>query len=269
MYPTQHVGGAPIAQPPVTPLPRNDAPAPEPSNVTSDTKDISAITVDSRIPEFWTDQPRVWFIRAESVLNPQKCSDDAKFQVLISKLGKAPIQQVTDIPCRPPDTGRYETLKARLLDIYEESENRQVQKLIGEMELGDQKPSQLLRRMRDLARDKIPDDTLRVLWQGHLPAAVRTVLAITETKDMEKLAAAADKAMETLQPSQLSVVEAKVPAQTSGNKDILTEIAKLSIRMRNMERFQRKGSRRGHQCEVCGVVGLLYVLLRKPHQSGQ
>nr|XP_037870021.1 uncharacterized protein LOC110385715 isoform X4 [Bombyx mori] len=61
------------------------------------------------------------------------------------------------------------------------------------MELGDQKPSQLLRRMRDLARDKIPDDTLRVLWQGHLPAPVRTVLAITETKDMEKLAAAADK----------------------------------------------------------------------------
>nr|XP_037870018.1 uncharacterized protein LOC110385715 isoform X1 [Bombyx mori] len=106
------------------------------------------------------------------------------------------------------------------------------------MELGDQKPSQLLRRMRDLARDKIPDDTLRVLWQGHLPAPVRTVLAITETKDMEKLAAAADKVMETLQPSQLPVVEAKVPAQTSGNKDILTEIAKLSIRMRNMERFQ-------------------------------
>ncbi|KAL4704145.1 hypothetical protein ACJJTC_012961 [Scirpophaga incertulas] len=56
------------------------------------------------------------------------------------------------------------------------------------MDLGEQKPSQLLRRMRVLARDKISDDTLRVLWQGHLPNTVRAVLAVTETKDLDSLA---------------------------------------------------------------------------------
>lgn len=51
------------------------------------------------------------------------------------------------------------------------------------MELGDQRPSQLLRRMRDLARDKIPDETFRIMWQGHLSSSVRAGLAVSEVKE--------------------------------------------------------------------------------------
>lgn len=204
---------------------------------------VAAIAVDARIPEFWTDKPRVWFIRAEAVLNPQKCSDEAKFQTLISKLGKEPIQLVTDLLLKPPEQNKYETLKIRLLDIYEESETRKIQKLIGEMELGDQRPSQLLRRMCDLARDKIPLDTVRILWQGHLPAPIRTVLAITETSDVEKLAAAADKVMETLNTPQVSEVEAKTSCPKSVDNAILAEIAKLSSRLGRMEQSRRSTSR--------------------------
>ncbi|CAH2088630.1 unnamed protein product [Euphydryas editha] len=50
--------------------------------------------------------------------------------------------------------GKYKALKNRLVEIFEESQNRQVQKIIGEMDLGGQKPSQLLRRMTYLARNK-------------------------------------------------------------------------------------------------------------------
>lgn len=196
--------------------------------------DVSAISVSNRIPEFWTDQPRVWFIRAEAVLGPQKMGDETQFQVVVSKLGKEAIQQVTDLLIKPPDTKKYEALKSRLLTIYEESENRQIQKLIGEMELGDQKPSQLLRRMRDLGREKIPDDTLRILWQSHLPTAVRAVLAVTEAKDMDNLATVADKIMETSQQPQIS--ELSTPNPIRGDEKILAEIAKLSARIANLER---------------------------------
>ncbi|XP_050357851.1 uncharacterized protein LOC126778406 [Nymphalis io] len=103
-----------------------------------------------------------------------------------------------------PQTKKYDTLKSRLLAVYEESENRQLQKLLSEIDLGDEKPSQLLRRMRDLARRKIPDETLSIMWQCHLPAAVRSVLAVTDVKDLENLATIADKIMENTRPIQIA-----------------------------------------------------------------
>uniref|UniRef100_A0A2A4JWD1 Uncharacterized protein n=1 Tax=Heliothis virescens TaxID=7102 RepID=A0A2A4JWD1_HELVI len=38
-----------------------------------------------------------------------------------------------------------------------------------DIHLGDQKPSQRLRRIKDLGRGRFPDDTLRILWMEHLP----------------------------------------------------------------------------------------------------
>lgn len=201
--------------------------------------DLSAVSLSSKIPDFWTDQPRVWFIRTEAILAPQKMADEAKFSIVVSKLTKESIQQVTDLLIDPPESNKFETLKNRLLQIYEESESRKLQKLIGEMELGEQKPSQLLRRMRDLGRGKIPDDTLRMLWQGHLPQAARAVLAVTDTLDLEKLATIADKILETTRPAHIS--EVTQVTSTSTNK-ILAEIYKINIRLNNMERG-RSGQR--------------------------
>ncbi|KAL4701972.1 hypothetical protein ACJJTC_017818 [Scirpophaga incertulas] len=221
-------------------------PPPKPATSPVPQSDVSAIQVSSRIPEFWTDQPRVWYIRAEAVLLPQKMGDEAQFQVVVSKLGKEAIQQVTDILIKPPDIKKYDTLKNRLLAIYEESETRQIQKLIGEMELGDQKPSQLLRRMRDLARGKIPDHTLRILWQNHLPPSVRAVLAVTEAADMDNLATVADKIMETMSLPQVAEINSvsQVQGNCNENNKILAEIAKLSLRIANIEKMPFRGHSR-------------------------
>ncbi|GBP29802.1 hypothetical protein EVAR_94642_1 [Eumeta japonica] len=91
----------------------------------------------------------------------------------------------------PEPTSLYEVIDGR----------QQLQKLSSEVQLGDQRPPQLLRRVRDLARtQKIPDDTLRVMWTGHLPTAVRAVLAASDTKDRDNLAAVADKIIENTRP---------------------------------------------------------------------
>ncbi|XP_064076271.1 uncharacterized protein LOC135194590 [Vanessa tameamea] len=170
----------------------------------STASELATVTVSSRIPEFWCDQARLWFVQCEVILTPQKLSDEAKFNLVVTKLGKDLIQQVSDILLQQPQTKKYDTLKSRLLAVFEESENRQLQKLLCEIDLGDEKPSQLLRRMRDLARGKIPDETLSIMWQGHLPAAVRSVLAVTDVKDLENLATIADKIMENTRPIQIA-----------------------------------------------------------------
>lgn len=203
--------------------------APGPSSV-----ELSQITVSSRIPEFWTDSPRLWFVQFEAVIANQKLGDEAKYHLVITKMAKDTIQQVTDLLFQPPSKEKYAVLKERLLAIYEESENRQIQKLIGEMDLGEQKPSQLLRRMRDLARGKVPDDTLRILWQGHLPPAARAVLAVMDMQDLESLANVADKVLETTRSAHVNEV-----AQISSDK-ILEEITKIGRRLDALERSRPK-----------------------------
>lgn len=201
--------------------------------------DLAVVSLATRIPDFWIDQPRIWFLQTDAILAPQHMADNAKFNLVVTKLGKEVIQQVTDILIKPPATGKYEAIKSRLLQIYEESANRQVQKLISEMELGEQKPSQLLRRMRELATGKIEDDTLAIMWQGHLPAPVRAVLAATDIKELDTLASVADKVMETTKPMFVSEVAStsnrRDQAEDSNMDKILKEIAKISLKVNNLE----------------------------------
>lgn len=114
--------------------------------------------------------------------------------MVIAKLSKDAIAQVTDFLAKPPDKNRYNALKEKLLQVFEES--RKLYKLIGEMELGDQGPSQLLTKMTDLARGKVNEDTLSLLWKRHLPMWVRAVLTVSETNDLAQLTKLADQVLE-------------------------------------------------------------------------
>lgn len=200
--------------------------------------EMATISVISRVSQFWTDHPRLWFLQTEAVLAPQKLSDEAKYHLVITKLSKEAIQQVTDILISPPEIKRYDGLKQRLLAIYEESETRQIQKLISEMELGDQRPSQLLRRKRDLARSKVSDETLKILWQGHLPSAIRGIIAVAESSEFDVLARLAEKVMETTTPARVAEVRcSKFPSTGSSSNDvIIAEIRKINRRINEMQK---------------------------------
>lgn len=208
--------------------------------------EVVLISLSARIPEFWTDQPRLWFSQFEAAVFPQKASDESKYQLLISKLGKQAIQQVSDILDTPPETNKYVSLKQRLMHVYEESENRRIQRLIGDMRLGDQKPSQLLRQMKNLAKSKIADDTVLVLWQNHLPTSVRSVLAATTLTDVDKLADVADKVMETSKPIDISGISVNESSLASALEKLTVEVAELrkdNTSMRRNFNQQGQGSR--------------------------
>ncbi|XP_047023448.1 uncharacterized protein LOC124632598 [Helicoverpa zea] len=167
--------------------------------------DLAQITIKTQIPEFWTDQPRLWFGQFEVIVADQKLGERKKFNL--------------------------------------ESDSQRIRKLLKEIDLGDQKPSQLLRRMKDLSRGKFPDDTLRILWSGHLPAAVRTVLSTSEVTDLKKLAEQADKIMEAAETND-TVSEVTSGASTSSTDALVAEISKLSKRIDDMhtDRQNRKKS---------------------------
>ncbi|GBN99473.1 hypothetical protein AVEN_76439-1 [Araneus ventricosus] len=71
------------------------------------------------------------------------------------------LSQVSDIITSPPNNDMYKTLKERLINIFSDSEERRLKKLLQDVELGDKRPSMLLRQMQDLAGNRVGDELLR------------------------------------------------------------------------------------------------------------
>lgn len=85
--------------------------------------------------------------------------------------------------------------------------------------------------MRDLAKGKIAEDSLRMLWIGHLPTAVRAVLAVTKV-ELDGLAVIADKIVETTQ----SVEVAEVQVARTSSADLAAQVAKLTLEVQELRR---------------------------------
>lgn len=212
--------------------------------------EMASISVSARIPEFWQEQPRLWFAQFEAIVSPQKQGDEYKYQLAVSKLSRDALQQCSDILYTPPAEGKYNSLKERLLKVYEESPERQFQRLVGEMDLGSQKPTQLLRKMMTLARNcQASDETVHRLWMARLPTPVRAVLTASQDQTLENLGTIADKVVENItsvnEVASVSSGAANFAMQemmTAMNKLVL-EVASLrgEIRGRSQARYQSRG----------------------------
>ncbi|XP_022821359.1 uncharacterized protein LOC111357982 [Spodoptera litura] len=206
--------------------------------------ETAGISLTMRIPPFWRDRPRLWFISFEAATNDMKKGQAQLAQMVIAQLERQDIEQIMDLLYNPPETNQYDAIKERLISAYEESDSRQFQKLLSEMELGDQKPTQLLRRMRNLARDKVPDSTLRLMWTNHLPSHIRSVLAVSESfstkTELEELALLADKMMEqSASTTEVSAIQPS-PAQSTSSSHtdtqyLINEIRKLSLEIAELK----------------------------------
>ena len=90
--------------------------------------------------------------------------------------------EVRDLLLKPPEEDPYDKLKTQLIKRTAASEQRKLQQLISGEELGDRKPTQLLRRMQQLLGSKLgtgseANSFLRELFLQRLPPSVRMVLA--------------------------------------------------------------------------------------------
>ena len=92
--------------------------------------------------------------------------------------------EIRDLILKPPEATPYQILKEQLIRRTAASEQCCLQQLFNAEELGDRKPTRLLRRMQQLLgkRASTTDSTfLRELFLQRLPPNVRMVLASTKT----------------------------------------------------------------------------------------
>lgn len=212
--------------------------------------DVAGISLALKVPPFWRDKPRLWFISFEATTDHLKKNQTERARMVIAQLDKEDIEEISDLLHDPPATNQYQILKERLISIYEESESKQVQRLLSYTELGDQKPSQLLRRMCDLARKKIPDNTLKIMWMNLLPTHIRSMLIVSEACNsqaaLSELAALADRMVETSQ--EVATVSKKPSTTPTDTQFLLDEVKKLSLEVaairstqENRQYYQRRG----------------------------
>lgn len=212
-----------------------------------DQQEVAGIALSLRIPPFWRDTPRMWFFRFESVTAEQRKGKRQLVDMIIAQLGKAELEQVCDIIYDPPedDTAFYNALKNRLINVYEESDERKLEKVLNEAELGDRTPSQLLRHMKMLSRGKLSEPVLRHIWKKALPATVRSAIAVRENleKDakLEDLAKLADNVLQ--QSHEVSAVSLQ---DKNHDQTLLEEIRKLSMEVAELKQDRAHQPTRGH-----------------------
>ncbi|XP_038063154.1 uncharacterized protein LOC119733859 [Patiria miniata] len=199
---------------------------------------VPVAAVSLKLPPFWPNDPTLWFAQVEAqFLTRHITVQDTKFAYVVSSLQPDIAQEVRDLLVSPPTHDRYNTLKKELIKRTSASEQKRLHQLLIAEELGDRKPSQLLRRMRQLlGENTMEDNILKQLFLQRLPTTIQGILASTSTAvNIEQLADTADKIVEVSVPTVSTVnthaaaVSSPEPAHTVANFQTLeTRINQLT-----------------------------------------
>lgn len=213
---------------------------------------IDVFKVGVRVPPFWAEEPEIWFAQVEGQFAISGITNDlTKFNYVIGHLDNQYSREVKDIIIKPPATDKYEKLKCELIKRLCASNEKKMKQLLMHEELGDRKPSQFLRHLRDLAGPNVPDDLLQTIWISRLPHGVQTVLAGQPARtSLEDLSDLADRVNELASSvPRVAAVAEGIPSSVIA--DLTREVAELRKQFQQMtsERSRKpqrnsRGSRR-------------------------
>jgi hypothetical protein len=210
-------------------------------------------TASMKLPAFWRRDPKLWFSQIEAQFHSHLVrSDTSKYYAVIAALDCSTLQPVSNIIANPPATGKYDDAKKILIDSYSESREQQIRKLLKELDLGDRKPSKLLREMKTLAGDHVDDQMLQTLWLHRLPLNVQLLVSASDGVPLEKMANIADKLVEIVSnrgsPSIAAIAnQPAAPPQTTvaeSLKSLQEQVAALSVAVKQLTNADRGRSQK-------------------------
>ena len=144
--------------------------------------------------------PEWWFLRAERRFDSLKISDDGvKCDSVIDAMDSTTIREVKDIYNKSLSSDNaYREFKSEVIRRFSESIEKKTKRLLEDEQMGDRKPSQFLRHLRNLAGDRISDDVLRTIWTSRLPSDIQTAIVAQQNIALDSAAGIADIVAENL-----------------------------------------------------------------------
>ncbi|XP_011859683.1 PREDICTED: uncharacterized protein LOC105557124, partial [Vollenhovia emeryi] len=231
-----------------------------------------------KIPPFWRRSPEAWFVQIEASFRSAGITvDRTKADCLLTGIDEETIAHVLDlVTAEPPPANLYAQLKDRILAAFVVSPEARLRQLLKGQVLGDQRPSHLLNKMKQLNGGQCSDTVLRSLFIELLPEAHKALLVAADSSDLHKLAELADKLADINGPSTAVVVvtpekgsrksRSKAPLSVDERFDKLTKqiqslstsVAKLR-RDRSTSRTRNKTKRGGEADESDDKTGYCYI----------
>lgn len=188
---------------------------------------------------------QIWFAQLDAIFQARHITtQQTKFTYILEKIPAEVTSEVSDTLLRPPTDKPYDILKDAILSRTGCSEEKKLKELLTDVTLGNNKPSQLLRRMQTpLGAHKMSDAVLKQLWINKLDTDTTQILAVlTDDVDLEKLAAIVDRISDTKPMHRISSVQSAELTTTSTERQIslLTAENKKHTRLDNMQKRQSR-----------------------------
>lgn len=200
--------------------------------------------VSAKLPPFWKANPIVWFIQVEAQFEISGITQDStKYNTIIANIDSSILHEIADLVIAPPEQNKYNAIKARLLNCFADSEEKKLKTLLQDIELGDKKPTSLLKEMRMLAGTRVSEAVVKSLWLNRLPTSIQPVLTVLDV-DLNKLAEAADKLIDTVSCNQIAAVSNDQKSSLNELEELKAQIDVLSKKLNDQnQRRNRSRSR--------------------------
>lgn len=198
-------------------------------------------------PPFISQDPSTWFSILECNFKASNITASlTKFVKASTVLPAHVLSQVADVVSAASNsTTPYEDLKAAVLQCLQSTVSSRLQELLSKEELGGEKPTDLLRRMKKLLGDKYTtfdkDLFLQLFYQRLPPDTQRCLFTVKNKLSADELATLADEFMATLPQSQPAAV-ASISAEDS-TKQLVELVSQLRLEVRDLQKEVRERSR--------------------------
>ena len=171
------------------------------SEVTGATMGINAVTV--KLPDFYENDPEMWFVRAECQFRTKKIVDDTtKFDHIVQSLSEKVARRVRKLILYPPAKDKVTALKAGLMTACGRSQLEKDTALLS-MKMTNLKPSEVIARAEALNSD--PATFFHAFILSQFTPEVKTAIANMEFASLTDMGVAADKALEASKMSPQTV----------------------------------------------------------------
>ena len=216
---------------------------------------MEVFKVSTKVPPFYSEKPDMWFHQVEAQFRNNKIgTDQTKYDIVVSNLDPKYLDVVAHIIRDPPNENKYEIFKSTLIAEFQHSDEKRLTQLLQGINLGDRKPSVLLRHMREISKGIVNDNVLETLWSSKLPETLRAIIASINISLDEK-AQTADKIYDRTKFETSSI--SNDTRNTSGSSvhavdfstqiaDLTRQIDELSRKMNNNFRSRSRSRSKSH-----------------------
>ncbi|XP_043470227.1 uncharacterized protein LOC122503665 [Leptopilina heterotoma] len=186
-----------------------------------------------KLANFFREDPELWFAQAEfSFKNSRIYNERARASAVVSSLDCEVLQIIGDlITSVDLIPNLYTRIREIIIENFASSLESELRRVLQGESLNDGKPSAFLNKMRHLSRGRCSDEVLKSIFLENLPPGCRSILAVSDTADLTRLATIADRIVENSTVLNQSVASVSENNSNQLSSDILDKMTSLVSRL--------------------------------------